>query len=84
VNQRESTTESSDDATYGRSLTYWPSEPPCYRSADHSDRIDVQENGRPARFLASLRVEDRPLPKGNSEWHMFRVLVQQESEIGAG
>src|SRR6185503_3536705 len=28
LNQRDSTTESSDDATYGRSLTYWSSAPP--------------------------------------------------------
>ena len=46
LNQRESTTESSDDATYGRSLTYWSSAPPC-RLGHEPCRPDRRREERP-------------------------------------
>jgi hypothetical protein len=52
-------------------------------ASDDSDRIDVKENGRRARFLVRLRVENRRVAERElPRVHMLRMLVQQESEIG--
>src|SRR4029078_8395394 len=51
-------------------------------ASSHSDWMDVEENGRRARFLARLRVEDcRVTERELARVHMVRMLVQQESEI---
>jgi len=49
----------------------------------HSDRVDIEEDGRRARFLARLRVEDRRLAERElPRVYMLGMLVQQKSEIG--
>ena len=50
---------------------------------NHSDRIDIEDNGRRTRFLARLRVEDHAIAERElSRVHMLWMLVQQESEVG--
>src|SRR5690349_16050268 len=53
-------------------------------ASNHSDWINVEENGGGARFLTRLRVEDRRVAKRElPRVHMLGMLVQQESKIGS-
>ena len=84
LNHRASTTESSEDATYGRSLTYWSSAPPLpprprtIPTGSTSSRTAAVQT-----VLGRLRVEDRRVAERElPRVHVLRMLVQQESEIG--
>ena len=83
LNQRESTTERSDDATYGRSLTYWSSAPPL------PPRPRTMPTGSTSSSTAAVQprrwLRDRRPSRGRTGTRACgraRVLVQQESEIG--
>ena len=85
---RDSATLRNDEATYGRSLTYWSSASPspAAAAADQPDRVDLeQQRGRaalrrspPGRRRAPCRTA------ASNACDAVRVLVQQEAEVGRG
>jgi hypothetical protein len=52
-------------------------------ATDHSDRVDVEQNGRGTGVVRSLRVEDRGVTERELPcMHTVRMLVQQEAKVG--
>ena len=52
-------------------------------TADHSDRVDVEQHRRSAGLLSRFRVEDRRVAKRElPRVDVLRVLVEQKPEVG--
>jgi hypothetical protein len=52
-------------------------------AADHSDRIDVEQDGGGARIVRRFPVEGRGVTERELPcMHMLRMLVQQEAKMG--
>ena len=84
MNQRESTTESRDDATYGPIVDVLVLGAALAAAAtDHSDRIDVEQDAPLCTLPRRLWVEDRRVAKWElPRVYVLRVLVEQEPEVG--
>ncbi len=84
-NTREIATLRNEEATYGRSFTYWSRVPPCPRSSaitDQPDRIDVEQKRRRTTLRSRFRIEHVRLSKRKlKRMQSRRIFVQQVTQI---